>query len=729
MRLKLLLVATAMVLPSLAVAQTAPAQAPAAAAKPADKSAPTAVEGVVVTSDSTAMRTAIDRRSYSVANDLSARTGSISDALRNIPSVEVDVQGNVSLRGDSNVTILIDGKPSGMFNGDGKADALQQLPADQIDRVEVMTNPSAAYRPDGSAGIINLITKKTNKAGTTGSVRLNVGPNGRYNGGISANRRAGKLTLSGDAGYRHDTQKGVQTIDRATLDTVSGQRLPSVYDAIQENEGGGLNLRGGVDYDLDKQNRLSGEVRFRGMDFDSDVFETYSARNALGGVSRAYNRTSEASMKRDNSAVSADWRRQLKGADHLLTTHLEHEVTDFTRDASAVLRNTPGATVYEAQGFNIDQTRTNLKVDYSKPLPGDVKLKAGVDFEVAQNDYDNRGASGAAPGSLTVDPSRTNRFLYDQDVYAAYVTYERPFGDLTVQGGLRAEQVKIHTNQLTSNQKNQNDYFKVYPSLHMGYTLNENNTLSANYSHRTQRPGAQDLNPYRVYIDPYNYRAGNPDLKPQQTDSYELGWQYRKAQTYYLATVYVRQNRESVTEVVRDLGGGVLLTTKENLGKNNSAGLELVANGRLTPKITYNLSSNIFHNEITATKLGFSGTRSDTMVSGRANLNWQATPKDFFQVNAFTTGRRLTPQGYREPIQMVNLGYRRKVNDKLSFVVTAQDVLKGFEDTVIINTPALSDTTTRTANVRSVFFGFTYSFGGGKPRPEQFDFSGPAVGG
>jgi len=733
MRLKLLLVATAMVLPGLAMAQTAPAQgAPVqsapAAARPVDKSAPTAVEGVTVTSDPAAMRTSIDRRSYSVANDLSARTGSIADALRNIPSVEVDVQGNVSLRGDANVTILIDGKPSGQFNGDGKADALQSLPADSIDRVEVMTNPSAAFRPDGSAGIINLITKKTNKAGTTGSVRLNLGPNGRYNGGISANRRAGKLTLSGDAGYRYDTQKGVQTIDRATLDTVSGQRLPSVYDADQENEGGGLNLRGGVDYDLDKQNRLSGEVRFRGFNFDSDVLETYSARNALGGVSRAYNRISDASLERNNTSVSADWRRQLKGADHLLTTHLEYEVTDFTRDANAILRNTPGATVYEAQGFGLDQTRTNLKVDYSKPLPGDVKLKAGVDFEVAQNDYDNRGATGAAPGSLTVDPNRTNRFLYDQDVYAAYVTYERPFGDVTVQGGLRAEQVKIDTHQLTSNQKNQNDYFKVYPSLHMGYTLNENNTLSANYSHRVQRPGAQDLNPYRVYIDPYNYRAGNPDLKPQQTDSYELGWQYRKAQTYYLATLYVRQNKESVTEVVRDLGGGVLLTTKENLGKNNSAGLELSANGRLTPKLTYNLSSNIFHNEIAATKLGFSGTRSDTMVSGRVNLNWQATPNDFFQLNAFASGKRLTPQGYRQPVQSMNLGYRRKVSDKLSFVVTAQDVLDTLKDRVVIDTPTLRDRTERSANFRSVFFGFTYSFGGGKPRPEQFDFSGPAVG-
>jgi outer membrane receptor for ferrienterochelin and colicin len=202
----LLLAATAVLCPSLVLAQatSAPSSVPApkAVGKAAGKpDAPTAVEGVTVTSDSTAMRTSIDRRSYSVANDLTAKTGSIADALRNIPSVEVDVQGNVSLRGDPNVTIMIDGKPSSMFNGDGKADALQQMPADQIDRVEVMTNPSAAYRPDGTAGIINLITKKNRKPGATGSFKLNVGPDGRYNTGVTGNYVKGKLTLSGDAGF------------------------------------------------------------------------------------------------------------------------------------------------------------------------------------------------------------------------------------------------------------------------------------------------------------------------------------------------------------------------------------------------------------------------------------------------------------------------------------------------------------------------------------------------
>ena len=720
MRLKYaLLAAVAVLSPALVQAQTAPAPAP----KPAAKDAPTAVEGVTIRSDSTAMRTSIDSRSYSVANDLSAKTGSIADALRNVPSVEVDVRGNVSLRGDANVTIMIDGKPSNQFSGEGKGDALMAMPADQIERVEVMTNPSAAFRPDGSAGIINLITKKTMKPGTNGTVRLNVDTPGRHNGGISATRRSGKLTLTGDASYRHDAQDARQLIQRGTLDAASGQFLPSIQDATVDNSGGMVNLRGGLDYDLDKQNRLSLELRGRRIAFDTDVDETYSALDAAGAPARAYVRRLTGEMTRDNAAISGDWRRQLKGTDHLLTTHLEYEVTDFQRDSDALTRNTPGGDVYERIGLGVDQERTNFKLDYTKPLPRDVKLKTGVDFEIASTDFTNFGADGSTPGGLVVNPSRTNRYLYGQDVYAAYVTYERPFGDFTVQGGLRAEQVQIDLNDVTHAVRADNDYFKVYPTLHTGYRLSDSQTLSASFSRRVQRPGAQDLHPYRVYIDPYNYRQGNPNLKPQITDSYELGWQYRKGPTTYLATAYFRDARDGVTDVINDLGGGVFLTTRENLGKSRSGGVELVANGRLTKTLTYNLSGNAFWNEIDAANLGFAGTRSGTTLSGRANLNWQATPKDFFQANIFSSGKRLTPQGHREPFKMLNLGYRRKVNDKLSFVVTVQDAADWFQEVIVTDTSTLHDRTRRSANVRSAFFGFSYAFGGGKARPEQFDFS------
>ncbi|KQY99079.1 TonB-dependent receptor [Caulobacter sp. Root1455] len=728
MRFKVLLVAaTALLSSNIVQAQTKPAPAtqPAKPAKPAD--APTAVEGVTVTSDSTAMRTSIDRRSYSVANDLSAKTGSIADALRNIPSVEVDVQGNVSLRGDPNVTIMIDGKPSSMFNGDGKADALQQMPADQIDRVEVMTNPSAAYRPDGTAGIINLITKRTHKPGATGSIKLNVGPDSRYNTGVTGNLVRGKLTLSGDAGYRYDRQKFWTTDERETLPVV-GAPAHTLQEGAFTNAGAAMNLRGGLDYNLTPKDRLSAEVRFRGMDYDTDGEERFTDLGATP-AGPVYLRTSSATMSRDNGAVSGAWRHQFKGSEHELDAHLEYEVTDFARDGKAFIDNTSGADVHESFGFGSDQDRLNFKLDYTRPMPDEAKLKTGLDFEVVDNDYDNHGSTGPTAADQTVDPRRTNRFLYSQDVYAGYATYERPFGDFTVLGGLRAEQVEIRTNQVTTGQKDDNAYFHVYPSLHMGYTLSQTQTLTANYSKRVQRPQAQDLNPYPIYQDPKNYRAGNPDLKPQVTDSYELGWQYRKGPASYLATAYYRESHDGVVDVVRNLGDGVFLTTRENLAKSRNGGLELVANGKLTPKLSYNVSGNAFWNEIQSTTLGAAGTRSGTTLTGRGSLSWQATPKDFFQLNGFTSGKRLAPQGYREPISLLNLGYRRKVNDKLNFVVTANDVLNSFQDDMVLDTPTLQQRVERRAKVRAVFFGFTYALGGGKARPEQFDFGSGAVGG
>ncbi|EJL28256.1 outer membrane receptor for ferrienterochelin and colicin [Caulobacter sp. AP07] len=733
MRLKVsLLAAAAVLLPSTLALAEAPVAKPAP--KPGESA--TAVESVTVTSDANALRTSIDRRSYSVGNDLMAKTGSISDALRNIPSVEVDVQGNVSLRGDPNVTILIDGKPSGMFAGEGRGDALQQMPADQIDRVEVMTNPSAAYRPDGSAGIINLITKKTHKPGATGSVKLNVGPDGRYNTGVTGNLVKGKATVSGEASYRFDRQAMRLLDERASVSpSIGGSQVRQ--DSRFENEGGAVNLRGGIDYDLTKTDRISGEVRYRGMDYDiggDELYEEFGFPPGIQGPS--HRRASTAKMDRDNGAVSADWRHQFKGAEHELTAHLEYEVTDFKRGVDALVVSEPGGGRRDEHSFfGADQDRTNLKVDYSRPL-GEAKLKTGLDLERSSTDYDTRS------GLLSDTASSAGLFVYDQDVYAGYVTYERPFGDFTAQAGLRLEQVNITTNPVWTRYNaggglvltqtgtpHRNDYFRAYPTLHLGYALSDTQTLTANYSRRVQRPQVQDLNPNLVYIDQYNLRAGNPDLKPQVTDAYELGWQYRKGPTSYLATAYFRDSADVVTDVVEDWGGGVLLTTRENLGKSRNGGLELVTNGKLTPKLSYNLSANAFWNQIDAGNLGFVGKRSGTTLSGRANLSWQATPKDFFQLNGFTSGKRLTPQGHREPISLVNLGYRRKVTDRLNVVVTVNDVADSFRDVAVIDTPLLRERAKRTAKVRAAFFGFTYALGGGKPRPEQFDFGGGNVGG
>lgn len=698
---------------------------------PAKKEPSNQVQGVTITAPSSQdIKTSIDRRSYSLGKDIQATTGSVADVLRNVPSVQVDVQGNVSLRGDSNVTIMIDGKPSGMFKGDNRGQVLQQIPASQFERVEVMTNPSAAFSPEGTAGVINLITKQQRGVGTTGSVRGNFGTEGRKNASISLARNTKALTLSADAGWRRDKAKGQIVDDRERLDATSGKYLPSQQKIGFISRGQSHNARAGVDYDLDKQTRLSAEARYNDMSYKSKSGSDYDGRTPSGAPSVRYQRVGDGEMKRSVAGLSGDLRRKLSGDDHELTVRASVERTrDRQITASDGFNQLPVVSNYaERVRIGDELVQTRLKAEYKRPLADGAKLVAGYELQIDDNNYDNFGARGPTGGSLTTDPALTNQFKYDQAVNAFYATYSRSMGDWTVMPGLRLEEVKIDTNQVTSSLKDSYDYLRAYPSLHMQYKVDDTRQINASYSRRIQRPTAQDLNPYRIYQDPYNYRQGDPRLKPQVTDSFEVAYQLRKGFNYYLGTLYWREARDGVTDVVRELPGGALLTTKANLAKSRSGGLELVANARLTPKISYTISGNAAWNEIGATDLGFPDSRSTWTVSGYAALNIQATPKDFLQISGFAIGKRLTPQGYREPTGMLNLGYRHKFNDRLSGVITVQDSLKTFGDKLVIKTAALKERRAMDLDLRAIFVGVTYGFGGQgpanprRPREPAFDF-------
>lgn len=253
-----------------------------AAASPKTTDAPPPPQGqtVTVTGKASTYQSSIDRRSYSVANDLQkAAGGSVADILRNVPSVEVDVQGNVSLRGNPSVTILIDGQPSALMKGQNRSDVLQQLPADQIERVEVMTNPSAAFTPEGTGGIINLITKKSakNAPKTTGSIKASVGTGGRYNASASRTYSVNGLTLTGSGSFRHGQNLNDGYTTQQLVDPVTGavSQSRSTYSGRSNNASG--SARGAVDYDLDSQTRLSGEVSYFGGRFASNGQGAYTS--------------------------------------------------------------------------------------------------------------------------------------------------------------------------------------------------------------------------------------------------------------------------------------------------------------------------------------------------------------------------------------------------------------------------------------------------------------------
>ncbi len=723
----------------------APAPTPSAAPGPTPgkdgKAAPkeeTTVGGVVIGGGRQSdVRTSIDSTSYSLAEDLQAKTGSLADALRNIPSVDVDPQGNVSLRGDSNVTILIDGRPSGMLSGDGRAQAILSMPADQYARIEVMTNPSAAYSPEGSGGVINLITKPTApKQGqtATGSLRANIGDNERWNAGISGNYQSNKLTLSGDLSARHDLSQQSGDRVRERLDPLTGAVLATTRQT-QALEGPSDVIFGrfSADYRLTDKLTLTGELRGNLIDNNGEGRDFYETTNTASVVTSRFTREGDFNFSGDNIGVTARGVRRFGGAGHEWTNEVR---VDRNKGHVSLFAETDFDTPTAPNLFERTDNRFLLNVlgltsGYVRPMPDDGKLRAGYELEYRDVGFNNGTSRGPAKNALVADPFVTNRFDLNQAVHALYATYERPFGKLSAQVGLRLEYADIQLNQVTTGIEADQSYFRAYPTLHVGYQITDAQQIKASYSRRIQRPPPFLLNPFVSYQDPLNLRSGNADLKPQETDSYEVMWQMRAGQTFYQATAYLRDTDQAFTEVQTDVGGGVLLTRPENLGSRRDYGVELVANGPITKTLKYNASLNVFQQEIDAAGLPGATDRSGTVVTGRASLSWQPTPEDFVQLSGFYQGESLTAQGSRESGGMLNLGYRRKLTDKLAFQLTARDLLDNFGDVTTAETASFTDRNERTFGGRAVFIGLTWTFGAAPKREREptFDFSAPPTGG
>lgn len=746
-RSALLLGAALAALSAPALAQTAPPQ-PTPATPPAGTPPPaqgqqqtppaegqtTTVEGVTVTARANDIRTSIDSISYSVGEDLQNATGSLADALRGIPSVEVDPEGNVTLRGDSNVTILVDGRPSALFEGQNRGQAVLQFPADQYARIEVMTNPSAAYRPDGSGGVINLISKPNRTrpgATTTGSVRANVGTDDRYNVGVSAAYTRDKLTISGDVAMRHDTFFQQVVGERARFDTGSGQFIESrnSFDVTAPSDNTFMRLA--AEYRLNDKTQINGEVRRGAFSSWGPGESLYEFDNAAGALTSAFRRFGMGGPDGEAYGGTARILHRFDGEGHEWSNEIRVDRFDFAMEqqVQSDFILPPGPSAYEIIDNGHNNRQIGFTSAYVRPMAEGAKLRLGYEADSARMILDNRVSRGASFATVVVDPLVTNLFEVEQQTHALYATYERPFGKLTAQFGLRLEQTLQDLDQVTSGIQISNDYFRAYPTLHLGYELSPEQTLRASYSRRVQRPQPFDLNPFLTYQDPVNFRSGNPGLEPQETDSWEFTWQRRVDQTFYQATLFYRDTRGAFTPVTSDLGGGIFLNRPENLGARSALGLELVANGKLHPTLRYNASVTLSQQEIDAAGLPGAQDRSGSSIGGRLSLTWQPTQKDFLQVSGQWTGDTLLAQGHREATALYNLGYRRQLTEKLSLQLTVRDVFDDFRDVTIVDTPTLRDRTERVFGGRIAFIGLTYSFGNGRPRQEQFDFSAPSQGG
>ena len=697
-------------------------QAPAQESQKQISSAPT-VQELTVTAGRAPVQTLIDRKVYTVTTDLQAGSGVAADVLNRIPSVNVDPDGGVTLRGQGSVTILVDGKPSAQFSGAAQGMSLLQFPAGEIDRIEVLTNPPSQYRAEGTGGVINIVTRKTHRSGMSGVTRVNLGDMRRFVASLDGAYNQNRLRLSGGIGLRQEAKERLVTSDRTTLDA-----LPSPAQATQSLDEWFRRLipsaKVALAYDLTTSRTV--DISFDHRELSGNrYFDQHNVAGPIGiaatSISDRHSDGYEWSVD-DNKAISFE--QKLGRPNETLTISAQRgAVRERERYAYRNTYSLPTADPrYDHLYLSLDLIKTQFSLDYDLPMASSRELRLGLSEEADQNAFDNRGDTVTlGTGAIVSNPDITNHFRYRQMVHAAYVDFQTLLGPYHLDAGARLEASSVSTRQITGGISGGYESLALYPSLNLKRSLSDDDTLTASVSRRVNRPDPESLNPFADHQDTHNLRAGNPDLRPQETWLVEAGYAH-EGPLNYAATAFFRQDRNSFTEVVRPISADVVLTTKANLPRQRSGGLEFSARGKLGTTLTYGISGVAFQMQIDPSGLGLGRQKSTSGLNLKFNLDYRPTALDAAQFSFNRTDKRLTPQGQIDAINLVNFGYKHDFRPDLSLVVTVSDLLNS-QRTIRRNaSDSLVETFQRHQYGRIGYVGLTYTFGGPKKGKSSFDY-------
>lgn len=677
----------------------------------------------VITARKPAVKRAIDRKTYKVDSDVTAANGSVADALRNLPSVDVDVDGNVSLRGDANVQILIDGKPAVQFSGANRAQALQQMAAGAVDSIEVMTNPSAEFSPDGTGGIINLVTKKIRKPGLSGSLLMGGSSSGRWNlNGLMA-YTAGPLNLSGGLGIRQEAARQSSGSAVTRVDPITGGRTGIVEDGRHGYEVLITTGQAALDYDLTPQDRLTLSGNVLTNDGLSQGRTTQVRSDTSGQVLSDLDIVTRSPYGFDVRGASLIWRHGFAGDGQILSVSARLTgVGEYSDGVTDYISRLGAGSRREARRTRSRQQGNTLSVTYSHPLSSGGTLKAGYEYRRDTNDNAQFGGLYDGAGHITPMPEVTNRFFYTQSNHQLYATWQVPLGELTALAGLRLEQAEIDYEQTAGNITGSNAYTDLHPSLHLQYALKDTEKLTLSYSHRVSRPAAYQLNPFVRRSDDFNASAGNPDLRPQETHAIEADWERHGKRVTLNTGLYWRQSYNTIGEVDRFLTPEMALHTYENQGTSISGGLELDLTGKAWTQVSWHLNGNLAYNRLRRTSEAGGETRSAFAQVMKGSIDYRLTGKDLIQLSGNWSGRQITAQGYRLPNGVLNLGYRRKLRGDLVLIATVADVFDSRRRIQLIDTPAIFGRSYSAGQGRIVSFSLTRQLGGKPSRDTPFEY-------
>ncbi len=678
-----------------------------------------ALDEIVVRAEKSQTEFKLEKRIFHVGTDLSSTGASALEVLNNVPSVNVNIEGEISLRGSQGVQILINGKPSVLATADGNA--LGTITADMIESIEVITNPSAKYNAEGTAGIINIIIKKSENRGLNGSASANVGDPKSNSIGLSLNKRTEHFNLFSQLGF------GIRSFpqDNTTLNRDIANDTTIRSNGRRDFDEKFKSIILGTDYHIDDYNvvTLSGNYTYENEDQPSEaLYEKAFGANTV--TTDSWERQEQTKATNPKLRYELLYKRDFKRHEdqELLFSALGNS---FRKDQTSQFTNT---TITGNEADFLQETRTDyalenyiFKLDYTHPFLKTYTLETGAQYEIniVSNDY---AVSDFENGVWIDNPDLTNVFDFDQNVLAIYSTlaYEGDIWGIKI--GLRLEDTDISTLLKTDNTTDHQNYTNLFPSVHTSYNVNDQFSVQLGYSRRINRPGLRQLNPFNNIRNNFNISRGNPDLLPEYTDSYELTSIHKMENIDLNFSLYHRYTTDVVEQVV-SIENNISTRQPENIGNNTTTGFEF--NGKYDPFEWFTLSGDFNINyfkrmgEFETQDFDFKGNRWSTRVNSKFEL-----PLEFdLEISGHYHSKFVSLQGEESETYFVDTGIRKKIfKGKVILNLSIRDL---FETRIDKSFSSQADFYSSSSRKRGRFitFGISYGFGKG----EAMEFSGQRI--
>lgn len=629
------------------------------------------VDDVEVVADRAPISYEIDKKVINVSEQITARSGSAVDVLENVPSITVDIEGNVSLRGSGSFRVLIDGRPTIMEANE----ILQQIPASSIESIEIITNPSAKYDPEGTAGIINLVMKKNKNVGYSGLAELSGGLRNKYGGQLLGDYKTNLYTITLGVDYNNrNYYRNEEEINRTVYQGSTSFRN-SYGESNHERRYFGL--RGELGLNLSESDYLMFGSRYRDGKFGGNSTLNYSEWNAADANKDLYNSNSFRTREGNHYSFYINYDHRFNENGHILTAEIQYENENGDEETINELLDanyniTSGRKSTEAG----PGSEMEAKLDYTLPLGGKTKFEAGYQNELDYSDemtglYDYNPASA----SYEIQPEFNREVKYKRNEHALYTIFASDWKELGYQFGFRAEYTDREIELTKTNNIFTIDRVDFFPSFHLSYQLGGGHQVMTSYTRRIDRPRGWYLEPFETWMDAYNVRTGNPALQPEYIDSYEMGYQALLGKTVFSIENYYRVNHNKIERIRSVYSGNVTLHTTENVGTDYSFGTELMFNFDPIENWNVNLMGNLYNYRIEGVTNNQEYSRESFNWNSRLNNMiklWDATQLQF---NLMYNSPSVSSQGTREGFFMTNIALRQDFfNRSLSATLQFRDI-------------------------------------------------------